>query len=95
MTLKTYHVKLRAPSGVERAVTVPSPTDVQAADAARPLMGENEVILSVAQVDDEAASDALTLDAAPPKSQAAEFAPITSGLAAAQQPTSASERDHG
>ena len=29
MTLKTYAVKLAAPSGVERTVTVPSPTDVQ------------------------------------------------------------------
>ncbi|MDQ1193859.1 hypothetical protein QE419_002625 [Brevundimonas vesicularis] len=95
MTLKTYAVKLGAPSGVERTVTVPSPTDVQAADAARPLMRENEVILSVSQLDDEAASDAPTLDAAPPKSQAAEFAPVTPGHAAATQPTPSTERGHG
>lgn len=95
MTLKTYAVKLGDPSGVERTVTVPSPTDVQAADAARPLMRENEVILSVAQLEEEAASDALTLDAAPPKSQAAEFAPITPGHAAAPQPTPSTVRDHG
>ncbi|WP_313008232.1 hypothetical protein [Brevundimonas vesicularis] len=95
MTLKTYAVKLGDPSGVERAVTVPSPTDVQAADAARPLMRENEVILSVAQLDDEAASDAVTLDAAPPKRQAAEFAPVTPGHAEAPQPRSSKESGHG
>lgn len=95
MTLKTYAVELGFPSGVERTVTVPSPTDVQAADAARPLMRENEVILSVAQLEDEAASDALTLDAAPPKSQAAEFAPVTPGHDAAPQPTPSKESSHG
>ena len=95
MTLKTYAVKLAAPSGVERTVTVPSPTDVQAADAARPLMRENEVILSVAQLEEEAASDARTLDAAPPKSQAAEFAPVTPGHAAAPQPTPSKDSSHG
>ena len=58
-------------------------------------MRENEVILSVAQLEDEAASDALTLDAAPPKSQAAEFAPVTPGHAAAPQPTPSKESSHG
>ncbi|WP_313008985.1 hypothetical protein [Brevundimonas vesicularis] len=94
MTFKTYAVKLGAPSGVERTITVPSPTDVQAADAARPLMRENEVILSVEQLEGEAASYARTLDAASPKSQAAEFAPATPGHAAAPQPTPSKESGH-
>lgn len=95
MTFKTYAVKLGDPSGVERTVTVPSPTDVQAPDGARPLMRENEVILSVAQLKEGAASDALTLNAAPPKSQAAESAPVTPGYAAAPRPRPSKESGHG
>lgn len=92
MSMKTYSVTLEASDGATRQVRVPSPTDVQAGDAARPLMREDESILTITEVD---ADGAAPLDAAPPKSQAAELAPVTPGAAAAPQPGTAEAGDHG
>ena len=92
MSMKTYRVTLAAPGGATREVRVPSPTDVQAGDAARPLMQEDESILSITEVEDDGTRP---LDAAPPKSQAAELAPATPGFAAAPQPGAAGADDHG
>jgi len=74
MSMKTYCVTLAEPGGATREVRVPSPTDVQAGDAARPLMQGNESIVSITEVEDDGSRP---LDAAPPKSQAAELAPAT------------------
>ena len=81
MSLKTYSVTLEAAGGATRTVRVASPTDVQAGDAARPLMAQDESILEIVETDADA-----PVDAGPPLSQAAELAPVTPGLAAAPQP---------
>ena len=91
MTLKTYCVTLASDSGATRDVHVPSPTDVQAGDAARPLMTQGERILSITALKD----DSQPLDAAPPLSQAAELASETPGMAAAPQPGSREDDAHG
>jgi hypothetical protein len=80
--MKTYSIVLTGGGG-EREVRVSSPTDVQAADAAAPLMREGESISSIKAVLDDPASP---VDAGPPLSQAAEFAPVTPGAAAAPAP---------
>jgi len=56
-----------------------SDTDVQAGDAAAPLMTPGEAILSIEEVEDDGT---LTVDAPAPRSQAAELAPVTPGAAA-------------
>ena len=85
MSLRAYTVTVGG-AGETRELLVPSPTDVQAADAAAPLMREGESILSIAQTSD----DSQPLDGPPPKSQAAELAPVTPGVAAAPEPGSTS-----
>lgn len=77
MTLKTYDVTLRGPSG-ERLVRVAAEIDVQAGDAAASLMAEDEAIVGIARVD----GDPGAVQAGPPLSQAAEFAGETQGAAA-------------
>lgn len=84
MSLRTYSVTVGA-RGTTREIHVPSPTDVQAADAAAPLMREGESILSIV----ETPSESQPLDGPQPKSQAAELAPVTPGAAAAPEPGSA------
>ncbi len=79
MTMRFYEVLVEG-SGGRRTLRVPSPTDVQAADAAAPLMTAGEAIVSITEVDDDGTQQA---DGLPPKSQAAEFAPVTPGAAAA------------
>lgn len=79
MTDKTYEVTLATASGDTRTVSVPSPTGVQAGDAARPLMRENETILSIAEIRGD---DGRNLDAERPKTQAEELAKVTPGAAA-------------
>jgi hypothetical protein len=91
MMMKTYAVQLGATEGAEREVVVQSPTDVQAADAARPLMRQDESILSIAVIED---TDVERVDGAPPKTQAAELASQTPGFAAAPA-HSTQENDHG
>jgi hypothetical protein len=83
MTMKTYRVTLGVPGGESREVTVVSPTDVQAGDAARPLMAEGEAILSIGK---GVTAGPDPVDAGPPVSQAAELAPVTPGAAAAPAP---------
>ena len=90
MSMKTYAVRLGSPENGERDVIVPSPTDVQAADAARPLMREDESVLSITVL-----NDAALLDGAPPKTQAAELAPVTPESAAAPEAKTDLENDHG
>jgi len=92
MTMKTYSVTLGGPGGATREVRVPSPTDVQAGDAARPLMQEGESIVTITEITGDSSPP---LDAAPPKSQAAELAPVTPGVAAAYQPDTTGSDDHG
>lgn len=82
MSLKTYAVTVGAPGGPSRVITVASPTDVQAGDAARPLMSETESILKIAVEHGDSAAP----DAGPPRSQAAELAPVTPGVAAVTEP---------
>ena len=79
MTMRFYTVTLER-NGEHRDVRVPSPTDVQAADAAAPLMKAGESIISITEVEDDGLQQA---DALPPKSQAAEFATVTPVAAAA------------
>jgi len=75
--MKIYKVTLVS-GGQTRQVRVPSPTDVQAGDAAAPLMKSGEAIQSIEEVED----DGRELDAAAPKTQAEELAPVTPGVAA-------------
>lgn len=70
MTLRFYKVILER-DGIRREVRVPSPTDVQAADAAAPLMKPGEAIAAIEEVDDDGTHQA---DAMPPQTQTAEFA---------------------
>lgn len=60
-----------------------SETDVQAGDAAAPLMSEGDAILSIMEIPDDGT---VLVDAPPPKSQAAELAPVSPGAAAAPEP---------
>jgi hypothetical protein len=72
MTQKTYEVTLQTPTGDTRTVVVPSPTGVQAGDAARPLMADGEAIVSITELPE---SDTRDLDGGLPKTQAEELAP--------------------
>jgi len=79
MTLRVYEVTLGR-GGQTRTVRVPSETDVQATDAAIPLALPGESVLSVKAVETYVGQD--DLQAAPPRSQAAELADVTPGAAA-------------
>lgn len=79
MTRKTYQVTLQTPAGDTRTVTVPSPTGVQAGDAARPLMADGEAILTITELPGD---DTRDLDGGPPRTQAEEAAGVTPGAAA-------------
>ena len=91
MSMRTYAVTVGIDGGATRDVRVVSPTDVQAGDAARSLMSQDESILAITEVED----DDLGADAGPPKSQAAELAPVTPGEAAAPEPGATSENAYG
>jgi hypothetical protein len=80
MSRRLYKVGLGQDGGPSRQVHVMSETDVQAGDAAAPLMAPGEAILSIEQIEDDGS---VLVDAPPPKSQAAELAPVTPGAAAA------------
>lgn len=69
--------------GQTREVRVPSPTGVQAGDAAASLARPGEAIQSIEEVEDNGLQQA---DGSPPKSQAAELAPVTPGAASAPAP---------
>ena len=51
--MRIYRVTVGREGGDSRVLKVPSKTDVQAADAAAPLMSEGESILSVHETDDD------------------------------------------
>lgn len=76
--MKFYSVTLEG-SGGRRDVRVPSPTDVQAADAAALLARPGEAIVEILEVEDDGMQQA---DGLPPKTQAEELAPVTPGAAA-------------
>lgn len=80
MNLRLYKVALGQDGGVSRHVHVMSETDVQAGDAAAPLMTADEAILSIEEIEDDGS---VVVDAPPARSQAAELAPVTPGAAAA------------
>ena len=82
MTERLYTLRIGQTGGRERSVQVRSETDVQAADAAAPLLSEGETILSISEIPDDGAVVAV---APAPQSQAAELAPVTPGVAAAPQ----------
>lgn len=52
MSMRIYRVAIGDESGTSREVKVPSKTDVQAADAAAPLLKPGETILGVVETDD-------------------------------------------
>lgn len=79
MSLRLYEVALAREGTHTRTVHVTSETDVQAGDAAAPLMGEGDAIVSIREIFDDGAAQ---VDAPPPRSQAAEFAQATPGTAA-------------
>lgn len=81
MTMRFYRVTLGR-DGARRDVRVASPTDVQAGDAAAPLMKPGEAIAGIDEVEDDGLQ---SVDASPPKSQAAEFAEVTPVVAASQR----------
>ena len=80
MTLRLYKIALGEAGRETRLVHVMSETDVQAGDAAAPLMASGEAILSVEEIEDDGT---VVVDGPPAKSQAAELAPVTPGAAAA------------
>ena len=82
MTERLYTLRIGQTDGRERSVQVRSETDVQAADAAAPLLSGGETILSISEIPDDGA---VVADAPAPQSQAAELAPVTPGVAAAPQ----------
>lgn len=63
--MRIYEVTVGAKDGAQRVVKVPSKTDVQAADAAAPLMHDGEAILSIRETDDPLQQ----VDAPPPGTQ--------------------------
>ena len=83
MSARLYRVALGRDGASARTVHVMSETDVQAGDAAAPLMTSGESILSIDEIEDDGT---IVVDAPPPKSQAAELAPVTPGFAAAPDP---------
>ncbi|HYD26166.1 hypothetical protein [Brevundimonas sp.] len=50
--MRIYRVTVGVEGGSSRVIKVPSKTDVQAGDAAAPLMSEGEAILSIEETDD-------------------------------------------
>lgn len=70
MSLRLYEVALGVGGAHSRTVHVMSETDVQAGDAAAPLMTEGETLLSIKEIPDDGTA---RVDAPPPRSQAAEF----------------------
>lgn len=77
--MRFYEITVRSDDGQERKLRVSSPTDVQAADAAAPLLTSRESILMIREVPDDGLQQA---DGSPPKTQSEELAPVTPGAAA-------------
>lgn len=83
MSLRLYKVALGHDGGSSRLVHVMSETDVQAGDAAAPLMTALESILSIQEIDDDGS---VVVDDPPANTQAVELAPVTPGAAATDDP---------
>lgn len=79
MSMKFYDVEVGGEGGPTRMLRVPSPTDVQAGDAASKLMHPGETILSIEQVVDDGLQHT---DGPPPKTQSEELSDVTPGAAA-------------
>jgi len=79
MDMKFYEIVVADAHGAERKLRVPSPTDVQAADAAAPLLTSGGSILSIRETPDDGLQ---RTDGPPSKTQAEELAPTTPGMAA-------------
>lgn len=77
--MRFYEITARSDDGQERKLRVSSPTDVQAADAAAPLLTSRESIIAIREVPDDGLQQA---DGSPPKTQSEELAPVTPGVAA-------------
>ena len=92
MSQKTYEVTLQNRTGDTRTVAVPSPTGVQAGDAARPLMVEGEAILAITELPE---GDTRELVGGLPKTQAEELAPVSPGAAAVDIDHSFRRETHG
>lgn len=82
--MKFYEILVADARGDQRKLRVPSPTDVQAADAAAALLHTGESILSIRETPDDGLQ---RTDGPPPKTQAQESAPITPGMAARRDPS--------
>lgn len=80
MSLRLYRVAPGRDGGHSRQVHVMSETDVQAGDAAAPLMASDEAILSIEEISDDGS---VVVDGPPARSQAAELAQATPGAASA------------
>lgn len=79
MSLRLYKVTLGRAGEAARAIHVMSETDVQAGDAAAPLMQAGESIVAIEErVDD----GSVVVDGSPASTQAEELAPVTPGAAA-------------
>lgn len=92
MSQKTYEVTLQTRTGDTRTVAVPSPTGVQAGDAARPLMADGEAIISITELPE---GDTRDLDGGLPKTQAEELAPVSPGATAVDIDPSSRSETHG
>lgn len=77
--MKFYEIIVADTQGSERKLRVASPTDVQAADAAAPLLTSGESILSIRETPDDGLQRA---DGPPPKTQAEELASTSPRMAA-------------
>lgn len=84
MSLRLYKIEVGHDRNPARTLHVMSETDVQAGDAAAPLMAAGEAILSIEEIEDDGA---VIVDGPPPKSQAGELAPVTPGGAASPEPS--------
>lgn len=79
--MRFFNVRLGS-DGEVRTVRVPSPTSVQAGDAAVALARPGETILSIEEAFDDGLHHA---DGPPPKTQAEELASVTPGAASVQR----------
>jgi len=79
VSLRLYRVTLGENGAETRAVHVMSETDVQAGDAAAPLMDPGESILAIEERHDDGSA---VVDGPPARTQAEELASVTPGAAA-------------
>lgn len=82
--MKFYAITAADAQGAERKLRAPSPTDVQAADAAAPLMKTGESVHLIRETPDDGLQRA---DGPPPRTQAGKLAPTTPGMAARRDPS--------